>query len=317
MTVVVLSVGRYPAPGISNPLRLIEDDLGRSLLLSLRLPRVVAGAYLGLALGGAGAVLQMLFGNPLVEPGLVGVSQGAAFGASLALLFFGVGSSLANWWPQLLSTLGGFAGLMAAYTIAKRIRFGGWVLRMVLSGIAVSALFSAGVGLIKLAADPITQLPALTFWLLGGLWSVTWRDIATVSVLLLPSLGVLYSLRWRVNVLSLPQRISFSLGVPAGRERLLVLFAATAAVASVVAISGIVAWVGLLVPHIARRIVPVDARYSLPASMLLGAILVESCDAIARTILPGEIPLGIVTSLVGAGVFLYLLTTKQVTLQRS
>ncbi len=310
-------MGRYPTPGISNPLRLLDEDLGRSLLLSLRLPRVVAGAYLGLALGGAGAVLQMLFGNPLVEPGLVGVSQGAAFGAALALLFVGIGSSVVGWWPQLLSTLGGFAGLMAAYAIAKRIRFGGWVLRMVLSGIAVSALFSAGVGFIKLAADPITQLPALTFWLLGGLWSVTWRDIATVSVLLLPSLGILYALRWRINVLALPQRVSFSLGVAPGRERLLVLFAATAAVSSVVAISGIVAWIGLLVPHIARRIVPVDARYSLPASMLLGATLVELCDALARTLLPGEIPLGIVTSLVGAGVFLYLLTTKQVTLQRS
>ena len=313
----MLSVGRYPSPGISWPLHLLDDELGRSLLLSLRLPRVVAGAFLGLALGGAGAVLQMLFGNPLVEPGLVGVSQGAAFGAAAALVLLGVGSWGTPWVQQLLSTLGGFAGLMGAYTVAKRIRFGGWVLRMVLAGIAVSALFSAGVGLIKLIADPITQLPALTFWLLGGLWSVTWGDIGTVSALLLPSLGILYAFRWRINLLSLPRRVSFSLGVPAGRERMVVLLAATAAVSSVVAISGIVAWVGLLVPHIARRIVSVDARYSIPGSMLLGAILVEICDALARTLLPGEIPLGIVTSLVGAGLFLHLLTTRRVTLQRT
>ena len=317
VTGLVLLIGRYPKPGFTAPGILLADELGRNLLVSLRLPRVVAGAFLGLALGGSGAVLQMLFGNPLVEPGLVGVSQGSAFGAAVALVVLGVQSWGFGWLPQLLSTVGGFAGLMAAYGLARRIRFGGWVLRMVLAGIAVSALFSAGVGLIKLIADPITELPALTFWLLGGLWAISWPQLIPVAALLTPSLLLLLLFRWRINLLALPQKVSFSLGVPAGRERVAVLIAATAAVSAVVAVSGIVAWVGLLVPHIARRLVPADARYSLPASMLLGALLVELCDALARTLLPGEIPLGIVTSLVGAALFLYLLTTRRVTLQRT
>ncbi len=313
MSFLVLSVGRYPHPGFAAPWQLMNEELGRTLLLHLRLPRVVAGAYLGLALGAGGAVLQMLFANPLVEPGLVGVSQGSAFGAALALVL--VGS--ATWAVQLLATLGGFAGLMGAYTAAKQIRFGGWVLRLVLAGIAVSALFSAGVGVVKLSADPLTELPALTFWLLGGLWAVSWTEVTVVSAVMVPSLLLLLAMRWRLNVLSLPQRVAFSLGVAAGRERFVVLVATTAAVSSVVAVSGIVAWVGLLVPHVARRLVPADLRYSLPASMMLGAILVEGCDAIARTVLPGELPLGVVTSFVGAALFLYLLMSRKVTLQRS
>jgi iron complex transport system permease protein len=177
------------------------------------------------------------------------------------------------------------------------------------AGIAVSALFAAGIGTLKLAADPVRQLPEITFWLLGGLWNVTWRDL----LFLLPPVGaglaVVWLLRWKLNVLSLDDRVAHSLGTAPERERLLLLLAATMATAAVVSVSGLVGWIGLMVPHAARRLVGTDARRALPAGMLMGALSILVCDDIARTVLPAEIPLGILTSLVGAVLFIVLMAT--------
>ena len=181
LLVLVFSIsvflGRYPQPGFLSLERLSEDNLARSLVLNLRLPRLLAAALLGMSLSAAGTVFQMVFGNPLAEPGFLGVSQGASFGAALSILFF----SHTAWAVQSSAAFFALVGLSLSYYIARKVRYGGWVLRLVLSGIAVSALFSAGLGILKFVADPITQLSEITFWLLGGLWGVTWSQVLEIG----------------------------------------------------------------------------------------------------------------------------------------
>jgi iron complex transport system permease protein len=281
LAIILLSLflGRYPKPYWMPPELLSSDPLARSLVLNLRLPRLIAAFVLGMSLAAAGAVMQMLFRNPLVEPGFLGVTQGAAFGAGLSILFIGS-------FPiaiQTSATLFAFAGLAFSYLLARRIRFGGWVLRLVLAGIAVSALFSSGVGVLKYLADPTRQLPELVFWMLGGLYAVTWPDLLSVLPFVLIGLAVIFLMRWRLNVLSLSDETAFSLGASVERERLLLLIAAVTITALMVSIAGIVGWVGLIIPHIARRMVGPNAARSIPASMLIGGAFVVICDDIARS----------------------------------
>jgi len=282
------------------------------LIWNLRLPRLLTALLLGASLSAAGAAFQMLFTNPLVEPGFLGVSQGAAFGAALAIIALGN----AAWLVQGSAVLFAFLGLALSYFLARRVRFGGWVLRLVLAGIAVSAFFSSGVGILKFLADPLSQLPEITFWLLGGLWSIEWKDLLSILPLVLIGLYILYRMRWRLNLLSLEDEVAFSLGTTPQRERTLVLAAGVAATAAVISVSGIVGWVGLLVPHLARRIFGADGRYVIPASILLGAGFTVICDDIGRTLLAGEIPLGILTSLLGALAFMLLMMARKVQVQR-
>lgn len=300
-------VGRYPKPYWMPPDLLWQDSLAGRLVLTLRLPRLLTALLLGATLAASGTVMQMIFRNPLVEPGFLGVSQGAAFGAALSILWIGT-SPLTI---EVTATLFAMLGLALSYFIARRLRFGGWVLRLVLTGIAVSALFSAGVGVLKYLADPLTELPEITFWLLGGLWSVTWHDLLYLLPLVLPALTVVYLMRWRLNLLSLNDETAFSLGAAPTRERTLLLVAVVTATAAVTAVGGIVGWVGLIVPHIARRLFGANAQYTLPAAMLSGALFALFADDLARTLLAGEIPLGILTSLLGALIFVWLMTRTQ------
>lgn len=293
---ISLLLGRYPQPpGMSLHL-LWEDEMARELVWGLRLPRICAAVLLGMALGGGGAVFQMLFRNPLVEPGFLGVSSGAAFGAALSILFF-KGSIV-----LLPLSAGVFAlsGLALSYTLARRLKFGGWIMRLVLAGIVVSALFSSGLGLLKSLADPRRELPELTFWLLGGLWGISWSDVQRVVLIVIPALVIIGLMRWRISILALEEATAFSLGVAAGRERALLVVAAVAATAAVVSVAGMVGWIGLLVPHIARRLLGADSRRSVPGAIWLGGIFALACDNLARTLTAGEIPLGILTSLFGA-----------------
>ncbi len=303
-----LFVGRYPA----SPLALGDDALARRLLLHLRLPRVLTACLLGMTLAAAGSVLQMIFRNPLVEPGFLGVSQGAAFGAAFSIIYLDAGPLLIEGMAALFACL----GLALSYLVARRARYGGWILRLVLAGIAVSALFAAGVGVLKYLADPLTELPDIVFWMLGGLWGVTWADLLYLLLPVGGGLLIVHLMRWRLNLLSLDDDTGFSLGAAPGRERTLVLVAAVAAVAAVVAVAGIVGWVGLLIPHIARRLTGADAQRALPASTLLGGIFVLLCDDLARSLLPGEIPLGILTSLFGALLFMLMMSGRNIRVQR-
>jgi iron complex transport system permease protein len=306
--ILSLLLGRYPTPGLISWRQLANDELAARLIFSLRLPRLLTALLLGVTLSAAGMVFQLLFTNPLVEPGFLGVSQGAAFGAAFAILFLGH-SMLA-----LQSSAAFFAltGLGFSYLLARRLRYGGWILRLVLAGIAVSALFSAGLGLLKYLADPLSQLPEITYWLLGGLAGITWGRFLSVLPVVLPGLIILYFYRWRLNLLALNEETAFSLGAVPGRERLLLIVAAVLPTAALISITGIIGWVGLIMPHIARRLFAADARFSLPAAMLLGGLFTLLCDDLARTLLSGEIPLGILTALFGAVIFLGLMMSQRV-----
>jgi iron complex transport system permease protein len=307
MIVFVVSIffGRYPKPFFLSPQQMMQDETAIRLVGRLRLPRLVAAVLLGMTLAGAGTVFQMIFNNPLVDPGFLGVSQGAAFGAAFCLICLGN----AAWLVQVSAASFACLGLAMSYFLAWRMRLGGWVLRLVLAGISVSAIFSSGLGIMKYFADPMKQLPEITFWLLGGLWSVTWTDLGHVVPVVVPALIVLFLMRWRLNLLSLDEVTSYSLGSSPQKERALLLGSAVVATSAMVSISGMVGWVGLIVPHVTRRMMGADARVALPGAMLLGGLLVVLCDDLARGLMMGEIPLGILTSLFGAGFFLVLVTT--------
>ena len=309
---VSVFIGRYPEPFWMAPRLLFQDQLAQQLVLNLRLPRLLTALLLGMVLAAAGSVLQMVFRNPLVEPGFLGVSQGAAFGAAVSILWL-------NRHPlviELSATFFGLLALLLSYLLSTRIRYGGWVLRLILSGVAVSALFSAGIGILKYIADPLTELPELTFWLLGGLYSVTWRDFLFVLPFALAGITTVYAMRWRVNLLSLNDDTAFSLGASLSRERIILLVMTVSAAAALTAISGVISWVGLIIPHISRRLFGASAEKSIPAAMLLGGGFTVIADDLARTLLPGEIPLGILTSAIGAGLFIYLMISIGIKVRR-
>ncbi|PKL11104.1 MAG: ABC transporter permease [Spirochaetae bacterium HGW-Spirochaetae-8] len=307
LTGISLLTGRYPTAGIRNPFTIADDQLLQTIMLNVRLPRILLAVCGGAALAGAGFVFQMLFANPLVEPGFLGVSQGAAFGAAGAIILFGYSAVLV----QLSASFFGLLGLIVSYTLAKRFRFGGWILRLVLSGIAVSALFSAGLSILKLFADPTTSLQDITFWMMGGLWNSSWNNLITVLPIMLVALTILVSSRWRINLLSLDDRTAHSIGISPAKERSLLLFVATLGTTAMISVAGLVGWVGLIVPHLSRRVFGSDARYALPGSVVIGALFLLACDTIGRTLLSGEIPLGILTSVIGATAFITILLRKQ------
>lgn len=297
-----LLLGRYPGPYVSLPGDW-GDPLLRDILITLRLPRVLCAFVLGMVLSAAGLVFQMIFRNPLVDSGFLGVSAGAAFGASFGIMILG-GSVLA---VQGSAALCACMGLGASYAIARRIHMGDWVLRLVLSGIAVSAICTAGTGVLKYLADPLKQLPDMTFWMLGGLWGISWADLPQILPVALPAMLIIYLMRWRLNLLALRDETTFSLTTRPELERLIMLVAAVLATAAVVSKAGQIMWVGLIVPHISRRIFGADAQRALPGAIMLGGFFVLICDDVARTVLSGEMPLGVLTSFTGASVFIFLL----------
>ncbi|MDO9088312.1 MAG: iron ABC transporter permease [Anaerolineaceae bacterium] len=311
MMAASIFIGRYPKPFWMPIHVLIEDDMAQRLVWLLRLPRILTAALLGATLAVCGTVLQMIFRNPIVEPGFLGVSQGAAFGAAVAILWLGGGRLTV----ELSASLFALLGLAGSFILARTIKFGGWVLRLILSGIVVSALFSSGLGVLKYLADPLTQLQEITFWLLGGLWSVTWKDLLYVAPVVLIGLLVVYLMRWRLNVLALGQDTAFSLGAETNRERLVLLIAAVSATAVLTALSGIVGWIGLIVPQITRQLFGPSGQFTVPGSMLIGAIFGVVCDNLARTLLAGEIPLGILTSLIGALLFVVIINRSRIKLR--
>jgi len=301
-------LGRYPGP-VLTPLSVIENDtMARDLILHIRIPRVAAAFLLGAALSAAGAVFQTVFRNPLVDAGFLGVSQGAAFGASAAIVF-AAGNA---WAVQGGAALFAFLGLALSYALAERIRIGDKILHLVLAGIVVGAFYAAGTGIMKYLADPQKQLPDITYWMLGGLWGITGRDVLEMLPVILLGLAYMMAARWRLNLLALKDETAFSVGASPGRERLAVLVAAVAVTAIGVAKAGQIAWVGLIVPHICRRLVGSETRMLLPASVLMGGIFVLVCDNLARIVLSGEIPLGILTSLLGTVLFLILLLQRKI-----
>lgn len=307
--IIAMTIGAYPVTfegALSALARLWSGEVAQSaeerVLLNVRGPRVLAGITVGAALAGAGVVYQGLFRNPLVSPDILGVSAGAGLGAVVGIFL-----SLPLVAIQGLAFAGGLATVALVYGIASAVRGRDPTLVLVLGGVVVGALAGAGISLLKILADPYDQLPAITFWLLGSLASTRGGEIASALPAVLVGLVPLVLLRWRINVLSLGDEEAKSLGVEAGRARAVVIAAATLITASVVAISGVIGWVGLVVPHVARMMVGPNFERLLPAAMLMGAAYLVLVDALARSIARIEVPIGILTAVVGAPFFLWLL----------
>ncbi len=308
--VVALSLGRFPVP-VSHVVQVLTSgaipwggevaDTERTVVALVRLPRVLLAVLVGGGLGLAGAALQATFRNPLVSPEIIGVSAGASLGGALAILL-GLGS--------VLLVGGAFVfGLsaLALLFVLTASRSGAPLLMVVLGGVVVGSFFSALVSLVTFLADPYTTLPAIVFWLLGSLASATYTQVVIAVVPVLTGAAVILALRWRLNVLSLGDDEASSLGLKPHAMRWTMLVASALIVAGAVAVSGVVAWVGLVIPHLARMWVGPDHRILLPVCFLVGALYLIVVDTIARTLTAGEIPLGVLTALVGAPVFFLLL----------
>lgn len=276
----------------------------RSAVSLIRAPRAFLAVIVGGALALAGATLQAVFRNPLVSPDVIGVSSGAAFGGVLSILI-GAGSTV-------LVTGSFFSGLVAACIVLMigRIRTMTPVLTIVLGGIVVAAFFNSLVSLVTYLADSYETLPSITFWLMGSFTSATWQKVLTAAVPVLIGTVVVTALRWRVNVLAMGDDDARALGVDPGRLRFILIIAVALLTSATVAVAGIVGWVGLVVPHLVRLIVGPDNRIVLPASFLAGSAYLLLVDTLARNIGQAEIPVGILTAMIGAPVFIGLLIQK-------
>ncbi len=278
------------------------ETAASQVLFSIRLPRVLAALLVGGALAAAGACYQSLFRNPLVSPDILGVSAGAGLGAVLGIFL-----SLPVAAIQLSAFVGGLVAVGAVGVVASAVRGRDTVLVLVLAGVVIGALAGAMTSLLKVMADPYDQLPAITFWLLGSLAAVQSGDVLAVLPAVLVGLVPMILLRWRIHVLALGDEEAKSLGIDAGPLRIAVIVCSTLMTASVVSIAGVIGWVGLVMPHIARMLVGPAFGILLPVATLLGAVYLLATDTMARTLTATEIPLGILTAVIGAPFFLWLL----------
>lgn len=273
------------------------EAMDERIVLLVRTPRVLLAALAGAALAVSGVALQGVFRNPLVSPEVIGISQGAAFGGALAI-------ALGIWGVPLLGLVF-VCGLTALVLVGLLARIDGRteIITVILSGMVIGSLFSAFVSLLQFLADPNSSLPAIVYWLMGSFATATWERLVIAAPGLLAGLGLLWALRFRLNLLSLDDAEARSLGARPDLERWLIFALVALAVGSQVAVAGIVGWVGLVIPHAARLIVGHDHRQLLPASAILGATFMVVIDTLARTITAAEIPLGVLTAIVGAPVF--------------
>ena len=307
-------LGRYDVPIwqvvrilLSRLLPLEQTWTGNmaTAVLNVRLPRILLACLVGGALSAAGTAYQAVFRNPMAAPDILGASSGACFGAALAILL-GTGRLSVT----ALAFAASLATVVLVYAIARRIR-GNQVVNLLLSGIMISSLFSAGTSYIKLVADPTNQLPAITYWLMGSLSGTRMQHVVFALIPMAVGALPLLALRWRINLLTLSEEEARSMGVNTRALRLVVILSATVLTAASVAAAGMIGWVGLVIPHLGRKLVGSDCRRLLPAAMLMGAFFLLAVDNISRNLLAVEIPIGILTAFVGAPFFLYLMTRKE------
>ncbi|MFN8613103.1 MAG: iron ABC transporter permease [Vulcanimicrobiota bacterium] len=310
-----LCAGQYPLPIgeiLKSLVRAISGNPGGGtqaseiMLWSVRIPRVAAALLVGGVLGATGAAYQGMFRNPLVSPDILAVSSGASLGAIWGIF---LGWSLGA--CQVLAFLGGLLSVSVVYTVGRSFSNRDPVLSLVLAGIAVGALTGALISLLKVLADPYSQLPTITFWTMGGLSSVTSSDLALAAPAMICGLIPLALMRWRINLLCLGDEEALSLGENVNSLRMLLVTSATLSCAGAVSLSGTIGWVGLVVPHLSRLLVGPNFVRLLPASFVLGAGFLTLTDTLARTLFSIEMPLGVLTSLIGAPFFLFLLARRE------
>ncbi len=302
-------MGRYPVSPVDvvktilSPIfpQLTVSSTINTIVWQIRLPRILAALLVGASLSMAGTAFQGIFKNPLVSSDLLGVSNGAGFGAALAILFSGSGIII-----QIFAFIFGIISVSITYLISKAYRAGG-ILILILSGVAISAFFNSLISAIKFVADPEDKLPEIVYWLMGSLASVTMDEIIMIIIPLFIGFIILYLLRWQMNILAMGDEEAQSLGLNPSRVRLIIIAACTLLTSAAVSISGIIGWIGMIIPHMARIVVGPDNKILIPASLSLGASFLLLIDNISRVVISIEIPIGILTSIIGVPLFLYLL----------
>lgn len=309
--ILALILGRYPISAVDVGKVLLSPlfpnlavgipEIAQQLILRIRLPRALAALLIGASFGGTGTAFQAIFKNPLVDSNILGVTSGAGFGAALALLLWG-----ASWQVQVFAFGFGLVAVALAF-FGSRLYKSTPLLVLTLMGILVGSLFGSLTALLKYLADPLDTLPAITFWLLGSLTTVTWANLPALAVIIVLGLAFLLLIRWRLNILSLGDDEARSLGLDPTRLKVWIILTATLMTAAAVSVSGVIGWVGLVMPHAGRLLVGPDHKRLLPAAISLGAAFLLLIDNVARTLLPGEIPLGVLTGLVGVPILILLL----------
>lgn len=302
-------MGRYPISPVDvvktilSPIfpQLTVSSTVNTIVWQIRLPRILAAILVGASLSMAGTAFQGIFKNPLVSSDLLGVSNGAGFGAALAILLNGSSVII-----QVFAFIFGIISVSITYLISKAYKAGG-ILILVLSGVAISAFFNSLISGIKFIADPEDKLPEIVYWLMGSLASVTMNEIIMIIIPLFIGFVILYLLRWQMNILAMGDEEAQSLGLNPSRVRLIIIAACTLLTSAAVSISGIIGWIGMIIPHMARMIVGPDNKILLPASLSLGASFLLLIDNISRVVISIEIPIGILTAVIGVPIFLYLL----------
>lgn len=281
------------------------DAMAANLVWEVRVPRVLAAAVVGAGLSVTGAMFQGLFKNPLAAPDTLGVSNGAGFGAALAIV-----AGLSGFGTQVGAIAFGLAAVALAFAIVARGRAS--TVTLILSGMLVGSLFSSLVSLLKFVADPTEKLPQIVYWLMGSLSGVGYDALSGVLPPYLAFMGVLFLFRWRANVLSMGDAEARSFGIDVARDRGIIIASCSVVTALTVSLSGIIGWVGIVVPHLARMLVGPDFRRLLPASASLGMCYLIAIDDLCRTVSAFEIPIGVITGIIGAPMFLYFIYRRKV-----
>jgi len=306
---ISLCLGRYPIPPLDVLTLFFQsfrisppDPVISGIVFHIRLPRILLGLLVGGSLASAGAAFQGIFRNPLVSSGMLGVSSGAGFGAALAIVIFGKTPMI---YPSAFFF--GISAVVLSFLVGRFSRSGAHI-SLVLGGVVIGSLFSAMVSFLKYVADPYEELPAIVFWLMGSLASARYSDIFLAGIPMALGSAGLFIISYKINVLSMGDREARSMGLPVNLIRGLVILFATLASAGAVSVAGVIGWIGLIVPHMARMLVGSDNRKVIPFSFALGGIMLILVDDLARIMTGSEMPLGILTAFVGAPFFIYLLT---------
>ena len=313
------TLGRYPVPmkellgilwhklagvfGVETEVFWTEQM--NSAVWNIRLPRVLLSVLVGASLAAAGASYQGVFQNPMASPDVLGASAGAGFGAALAILM-----GLSNLSITLCAFVMSLITVALVFWVSRHAK-GDRVLGLVLAGIMISSLFSSGTSFIKLVADPTNKLPQITYWLMGSLSGAQWKQVTLAVIPMAMGLVPLLLLRWRINVITMGDDEARAMGVNAHRIRLGIILCSTLVTASAVAVSGMIGWVGLVIPHMMRRVVGSDYRYLMPGSILGGGIFLLVVDNVSRNAFTSGIPIGILTAFIGAPFFLWLITGRE------
>lgn len=309
---ISICTGRYAIPvsqlftiivGKTFGLKQTWPDTLETVLFNVRFPRIIVALFVGACLATAGSTYQGLFKNPMVSPDILGASAGAGFGAAMAILL-----SFGSVGIQISAFAFGLLAVAVSYSLSRIIgRNNNAILVLVLTGMVVQSMFQAFISITKYVADPESKLPAITFWLMGGLNTATWKDVWVLLVPLIIAAVPLFLIRYKINVLSFGEEEAQAMGVDTNRIRIIIIVCSTLLTAASVSVSGMIGWVGLIIPHVARLIVGPNYKVLLPASFLIGATYLLLIDDLARSLFVTEIPLGILTAIVGAPFFLFLL----------